>query len=132
MTVTSPLKKGFKQMLAEANAVIETISVQDALRLVDNSSSLFVDFREAQEIASGMARERYMRRAAFLEFLANPESPMHKRELASAQRLILYCATGGRSSLAAKTLKDIGYTGVYSMAGGIAAWKTANGPLTGV
>jgi len=131
MTVTAPLKKGFKQMLAEANAVIETISVHDALGLVGDSSVLFVDIREAYEIATGVMPGALHAPRGFLEFLADPESPMHKRELAGAQRLILYCATGGRSSLAAKTLTDMGYTGVFSMAGGVAAWKIANGPLTG-
>ncbi len=131
MTVTAPLKKGFKQMLAEANATIETISVHDALGLVGDPDVLFVDIREAHEIATGVMPGALHAPRGFLEFMADPESPMHKRELANAQRLILYCATGGRSSLAAKTLMDMGYTGVLNMAGGIAAWKSANGPLTG-
>ena len=66
----------------------------------------------------------------FLEFMADPECPMYKRGLGGAQRLILYCATGGRSSLAAKTLMEMGYTDVFSMAGGLAAWKAGDGPLT--
>ena len=132
MTATAPLKKGFKQMLAEANAVIETISVHEALALVDDPSVLFVDIREAHEIAAGVMPGALHAPRGFLEFMADPECPMHKRELGSAQRLILYCATGGRSSLAAKTLTEMGYTDVFSLAGGIAAWKAANGPLTGV
>jgi rhodanese-related sulfurtransferase len=132
MAATAPLKKGFKQMLAEANAVIDTISVHDALKLVGDSSVLFVDIREAHEVSADMALGALHAPRGFLEFLADPESPMHKRELSSAPRLILYCATGGRSALAAKTLLDMGYTGVFNMAGGMAAWKAANGPLTAV
>ncbi len=130
MTATAPLKKGFKQMLAEANAVIETISVHDAVGLVDDPSVLFVDIRESHEVALGKTPGAFHAPRGFLEFLADPESPMHKRELSSAQRLVIYCATGGRSALAAKTLVDMGYTGVVNLAGGIAAWKAANGPLT--
>jgi rhodanese-related sulfurtransferase len=130
MTVATTMKKGFKQMLAEANAVIETISVHDARDLVDDSSVLFVDIREAHEIATGVIPGALHAPRGFLEFMADPECPMHKRELAGAHRLILYCATGGRSSLAAKTLMEMGYSDVFSMAGGLAAWKAANGPLT--
>ena len=130
MTLQQPLKKGFKQMLAEANAVIETISVHDARDLVDKPAVLFVDIREAHEIVTGVIPGALHAPRGFLEFMADPESPMHKRELGGAQRLILYCATGGRSSLAAKTLMEMGYTDVFSMAGGLAAWKAGNGPLT--
>jgi rhodanese-related sulfurtransferase len=130
MSLIPPLKKGFKQMLAEANAAIDAISVHDALALLGDPAVLFVDVREAAETASGMASGAFHAPRGFLEFLADPESPMHKPELARAKRLIVYCATGGRSTLAAKTLIDMGYSNVSNLAGGMAAWKAANGPLT--
>jgi len=61
-----------------------------------------------------------------LEFHAGPESPAYITSFETEKRLILYCGTGGRSALAAKTLIDMGYPEVSSLAGGYAAWKAAN------
>ncbi|MGO8739597.1 rhodanese-like domain-containing protein [Rhodoblastus sp.] len=131
MTLKQPLKKGFKQMLAEANAFIETISVHDALPLVGEKSVLFLDVREAFELEKGEIQGALHAARGFLEFFADPESTMHKPEMARADRIILYCATGGRSALAAKMLVDMGYDleRVFNLAGGFEAWKAANGPI---
>lgn len=124
------LKKGFKQMLAEANAQIETISVRDALALVGDPNTIFVDIRHADEReATGAVAGALHAPRGFLEFFADPESPMHKPELGSGKRLILYCASGGRSALAAKTLQDMGVPRVSHIAGGFTAWKEAGGAL---
>ena len=61
-----------------------------------------------------------------LEFHADPESTAHIRALDPSKRIVLYCGTGGRSTLAAKTLQDMGFTDVVSLAGGFAAWQVAN------
>lgn len=126
-----PLKKGFKQMLAEANAVIDTIPVQHALGLVHDSSVQFVDIRDQTErAANGSIPGAVHAPRGLLEFIADPESPLHKPELASGKRLVLFCASGGRSALAAKTLKDMGLANVSHVAGGFTAWKTAGGKVT--
>ena len=130
MTMIRPLKKGFKQMIAEANAAIETISVHDARALVGDPTVLFLDVREAQEFAAGAAPDALHAPRGFLEFYADPELPMHKPEFARADRIVVYCASGGRSTLACKTLVDMGFEKVFNLAGGIAAWKAANGPIT--
>ncbi len=125
----APLRKGFKQMLAEANATIETIDVRHALALVGDPSIQFVDIREANEIEqTGTLPGAAHAPRGFLEFLADPECPMHKRELAG-RKLVLFCASGGRSTLAAKTLQDMGINDVCHIAGGIAAWSAAGGPI---
>jgi len=61
-------------------------------------------------------------------FIADPEAPMHDPALSSGKRLVLYCASGGRSALAAKTLRDMGIANVCHMAGGFGAWVEAGGP----
>jgi hypothetical protein len=129
LTLTRPLKKGFKQIMAEANAVIDQIAVHDALALVGAPNVLFVDVREAHEIASGLVPGAFHAPRGFLEFLADPDCPMHKPQLAQADRILVYCASGGRSTLAAKTLIDMGYSNVVNLSGGMAAWKAANGPV---
>jgi rhodanese-related sulfurtransferase len=130
MTLIRPLKKGFKQMIAEANAAIETISVHDAMALVGDVSVLFLDVREAHELSAGVTPGAMHVPRGFLEFHADPESPMQKPEIARADRIVVYCASGGRSTLACKTLVDMGFGGVLNLAGGMAAWKAANGPVT--
>jgi len=121
--------RGFKQMLAEANAVIETISVADAQALVGNADVVFVDVRETVERqASGGIKDSVHVPRGFLEIIADPETPMHIDSLASGKRLVLYCGSGGRSALAAKTLMDMGLENVCHIAGGYGAWVEAGGP----
>jgi rhodanese-related sulfurtransferase len=122
--------KGFKQMLAEANAVVETISVQQALELANDTSVQFVDVREQVELnAGGTIPGAVHAPRGLLEFLADPESPSHKKQLSSGKLLILFCASGGRSALASKTLTDMGVLRICHIAGGFNAWKAANGPV---
>ncbi len=120
------LKRGFKAMLAEANAVIETISVQDLPYHLDDGQALLVDVRDlAERERDGAIPDSLHVPRGLLEFHADPESPAYKQELRPDRRLILYCGSGGRSALAAKTLHDMGYTEVASLAGGYAAWRKA-------
>ena len=121
--------RGFKQMLAEANAMIETISVEDAQALVGNADVVFVDVRETVERQkSGGIKDSVHVPRGFLEIIADPETPMHIDSLASGKRLVLYCGSGGRSALAAKTLIDMGLENVCNIAGGYGAWVEAGGP----
>ena len=120
---------GFKQMMAEATAEIETISVPDALTLVGDDSTLFVDVRESaeREASGGIAGSIHAPRG-FLEFLADPEGPMHDEAFASGKRLVIYCGSGGRSALASQTLLRMGVENAVNLAGGFQAWNEANGP----
>jgi rhodanese-related sulfurtransferase len=121
------LKTGFKALLAQANAVIEVISVQDFQYLQDEPDIVIVDVRDANErerdgaIPGSVHAPRGM-----LEFHADPECPAHIPALDPTKRLILYCGTGGRSALAAKTLQDMGFEDVTSLAGGFDAWRQAD------
>ena len=122
------LKRGFKALLGQANTEIETVSVEDAKTLVNSEDVLFVDVRETQEVQNtgGLPGHVHVPRG-LLEFLVDPESPMHKPELSSGKRLVVYCASGGRSALAAKTLQDMGVENVGHIAGGFTAWIEAGG-----
>jgi len=120
------LKRGFKQMLAEANAVIETVSVQDLGYLLDDPDVVLVDVRETVERErDGLIPGSVHAPRGLLEFQADPESPAYNTELRPEDRIILYCGSGGRSALAAKTLLDMGYAEVASLAGGFEAWRSA-------
>jgi rhodanese-related sulfurtransferase len=65
-----------------------------------------------------------------LEFWADPASPYHRPEFDPARRTVLYCASGGRSALAARTLQSLGYVDVAHLDGGIKSWKQAGHPTT--
>ncbi len=120
------LKRGFKEMLAEANAVIVTVSVQDLPYLLEDDDVVLADVRDTVEREQeGLIPGSVHVPRGLLEFLADPDSLIYNEALNPDRRIILYCGTGGRSALAAKTLLDMGFTDVASLAGGYAAWRLA-------
>jgi len=128
------MPKGFKDYLAEANAQVETCSVQDALRLHGRDEWVFVDVRDGGEVEqSGRIPGAVHASRGLLEFRIDPTSPMHDQALAPNQnkRFVFYCGTGGRSALAAHRATEMGLGEVISMAGGFNAWKAADGPIEG-
>ena len=116
------------QLIGEALAEVASISVDEALALVDGGDAVFVDVRERAEHTAGAIVGAVAAPRGFLEFVADPASPMHNPALSSGKRLVIYCASGGRSALAAKTLQDMGYAGVANLTGGFHAWTEAGGP----
>lgn len=121
------MKRGFKQMLAEANAAIETVSVQDLAYHLESPDVVLVDVRDkAERDSDGEIPGSVHVSRGMLEFSADPESPVYNTALTPDRRLILYCASGGRSALAAKTLLDMGYPEVASLVGGYQAWQSSN------
>jgi rhodanese-related sulfurtransferase len=120
------LKRGFKAMLAEANAVIETVSVADLAYHLEDKEAVLVDVRETveRELEGTIPGSVHAPRG-LLEFKADPESPVYLDALRPDRPIILFCGTGGRSALAAKTLLDMGYEDVSSLAGGYEAWRAA-------
>ncbi len=123
------LTRGVRRMVAEAEAAVESVSAEEAIAELNGSDAVFVDVREPGEYAKGAIPGALPVPRGLLEFIADPESSMHKRELSAGRRLIVYCATGGRSALAAKTLKDMGIGRAANLAGGIAAWRKKGGPV---
>src|ERR1700730_5100661 len=124
------LKHSAKQLIAEADAQIPTLAAKEALALVDDPDVVFVDVRETIERQrTGGVKGSVHAPRGLLEFYADPESSMHQPALSSGKRIILYCAAGGRSALAAKTLDDMGIANVSHLAGGFTAWREAGGPI---
>lgn len=122
--------KGFKALIAEANASIRTISVQDAIALMDAEDVVFLDIRESAERQNGGSiRGAVHAPRGFLEFIVDPEGPMHKPQIEAEKTLVLFCASGGRSTLAARTLQEMGFGDVCHIAGGFQAWQQAGGDI---
>ena len=122
--------KSLKELVSEANRHIETISAEDALALSKKTGVLFVDVRESEELqkTGKIAGALHVPRG-MLEPQVDPTSPMHKLALNESETLVLYCATGGRSALAAKTLKDMGVENAVNVAGGFPALQNAGLPV---
>jgi len=116
------------QLIGEALAEVASVSVDEALALVDGGDAVFVDVRERAEHDAGAIAGAVAAPRGFLEFIADPTSPMHNPALSAGKRLVIYCASGGRSALATKTLQDMGYSDVANLTGGYQAWTGAGGP----
>jgi len=124
------MKKGFKQLIADANSEVKTWTTADAIAAVGRGDVAFIDIREPDELArDGMIPGAEPAPRGMIEFYADPDSPYHKPVFSSGKTLVLYCASAGRSALAAKTLKDMGLDNVAHVAGGFKAWTAANGPV---
>ncbi|MCP4329884.1 MAG: rhodanese-like domain-containing protein [Alphaproteobacteria bacterium] len=121
--------KGFQQLMAEANAAVPTIDVAEAMSTHQDGDAIFVDVRETEEWMQGRIPGAVHAPRGFLEFIADPASPMHKPELSSGKRLMIYCGSGGRSVLATKTLADMGLDKVANIAGGFQAWVGTGGDI---
>src|SRR6266478_7447301 len=107
-----------RDMLAAANATVPRIQATDLRRLCTEANVLIVDVRDAPELtASGKVKGAVNVSRGMLEFRADPESPYHNPAFDKDKTVLVYCASGGRSALVGKTLKDFGYATVYNIGG---------------
>lgn len=117
-----------KSLMETANAAVPRISMEDAKALI-NKGALVVDVRDAPEVEkSGKIAGAVHVSRGMLEFRADSASPYHDKSFDASRPVILYCASGGRSALSAKTLKDMGYSKVYNL-GAFKDWAENGGPV---
>lgn len=118
------------EMVAAAKQRVENLTVDQVAREIESGDALLVDLREPEErtqnggIAGAVSAPRGM-----LEFWADPTSPYHRPEFDPGRRVILMCASGGRSALASDTLRALGYADVAHLDGGLKAWQEAGRPV---
>lgn len=122
------MAKTAAEMVAEARARTEDLSPDQVVKEIADGA-VVVDIREPHERAAGAIPGTVAAPRGMLEFYADPASPYHKQEFDPESRVILHCASGGRSALAADTLKALGYTNVAHLGGGFGAWKEAGNPV---
>ena len=115
------------EMVGQAMAQIESVSPKDAFDEMTTDHVVFLDVREPVEWEHHIAGAVQVPRG-LLEFAADPASPRHKPELDPTRRVIVYCRSGVRASLAALTLKTLGYEHAANLEGGFSAWKEAGLP----
>ncbi|RTL95684.1 rhodanese-like domain-containing protein [Ancylobacter aquaticus] len=124
------MKKGYKQLLAEAEAVVTAIEVAEAASLQGAEDVVFVDLRDPRERErEGAIPGAFSCPRGMLEFWIDPESPYAKPVFAGDKRFVFFCASGWRSALATKTAQDMGLEKVSHLKGGFTAWKAAGGAV---
>jgi rhodanese-related sulfurtransferase len=124
------IKKGVKELVAEANAEIQTITARDALKLKDDPNALLVDLRDIRELTrDGRVPGAFHAPRGMLEFWVDPESPYYKEIFGSGKKFVFFCAGGMRSALAAQAVQRMGLEPVCHIEGGFRAWKEAGGPV---
>ena len=117
------------QLVAEARQRVAELTPAQVAAEVERGQALLVDLREPGERAeSGAIAGAVHAPRGMLEFYADPSSPYHRPEFDPQRRVILHCASGGRSALAADTLRQLGYGDVAHLGGGLKAWKEAGLP----
>ncbi len=118
-----------KQMLEAANAVVPKITPAQAQAMIGKGNTLVVDVRDAGEVEkSGKVKGAVNVSRGLLEFRADPESAYLDNNFANDNTVILYCASGGRSALSGKALKDLGYADVYNL-GAFKDWAESGGAV---
>lgn len=118
-----------EEMVATARGSVEAVSVT-AIEAEISAGAVLVDLREEDELrVEGWIDGSVWAPRGMLEFWADPTSADHRFEFQPDRRIVLYCAWGGRSALAADTLRRMGYERVAHLEGGLRAWKEAGQPL---
>jgi rhodanese-related sulfurtransferase len=122
-----------RTLVADATAKIKTLSAPEAVGLFEDTSVVFVDLREQEEIdASGRIPGSVHVPRGLLEFYIDPSTSMHLPVFGSGKRIVFYCAGGGRSALATARAMEMGLTNVAHVGGGFRAWREAGGPVEAV
>jgi rhodanese-related sulfurtransferase len=115
--------------MSAARAAVPGITPTDAAALVKSAGALIVDVRDGTEVkASGKVKGALAVSRGMLEFRADPGAPTYNTEFRKDRPILLYCASGGRSALAGKTLRDMGFTDVRNL-GGFKDWVDSGGEV---
>ncbi len=123
MSQSATVPRTSAQMVAEARSRVECLNPEQVARELDHGA-LLVDLRENEErIENGIVAGAIHAPRGMLEFWADPTSAYHRPEFDPSQRIVLYCASGGRSALAADLLHRMGFRKVAHLEGGLKAWK---------
>jgi len=119
--------KSSQSLVSEAMEIVKTISPEEALNLVNENKCNLVDIRDKIELDRlGRIENSYNISRGLLEFSIHPDSVfVQQHKIDPNKEIVLFCAAGGRSALAAKTLKEMGFKNVSHVAGGFGAMQNS-------
>jgi len=123
---------GLMDFVKAARSRVNELGPAEVERMIAEREDLLVlDVRESSEHEQGHLPKAMLVPRGILEAAADPGYPKHVPELVAARErpVVTYCATGGRSAMAAAVLEMMGFDEVYSLAGGIAEWDKAGLPM---
>lgn len=124
------MKIGIKELVAQAEAKIETISAAEAIAKANSPETVLVDLRDIRELArEGKVPGAFHAPRGMLEFWVDPDSPYHNEIFSSGKEFIFFCNKGWRSALATATVCDMGLSPVCHIDGGFTAWVEAGGAV---
>ena len=121
--------KTLELLLQEANNEIKRLSFDESLSFISESNTVIIDVREESEVHNlGLIKNAIHIPRGILEFKLIPNSPNNPVKIDDSTKILVYCAGGYRSALAAKTLKDLGFKNVYNL-GGYSEWVDNGGDI---
>ena len=121
--------KSIESLLFEANKEIERLSFDDSMKIINNQHTVIIDVREESEVNNlGIIKNAIHIPRGLLEFTLVPNSSNNPVKIDENTKILVYCAGGYRSALAAKTLKDLGFKNVYNL-GGYSEWIDNGGDI---
>ena len=124
------LKVGYKQLVAEAEAQVETVGVGELLSAEQREVLLLIDLRDIRELwREGTIPGSVHVPRGMLEFWVDPESPYFHKAFQEPRPLVLFCNKGWRSAMAAAVCQRMGLSDVRHLQGGFEAWVAAGGEV---
>ena len=121
--------KTLEKLLIEANDLVKRLSFEESINLIKNSKVVIIDVREESEVYNlGLVKNAIHIPRGLLEFKLSPNSPNNPVLIDDETNILVYCAGGYRSALAAKTLLDLGFKNVYNL-GGFQEWIQSGGEI---
>ena len=121
--------KTLEKLLIDANDLVKRLSFQESINLINNSKVVIIDVREESEVYNlGLVKNAIHIPRGLLEFKLSPNSPNNPVLIDDDTNILVYCAGGYRSALAAKTLLEIGFKNVYNL-GGFQEWVSSGGEI---
>ncbi len=120
-------------MVAEVDETVESLTVAELRAELDDERTVLVDIRDIREVwIEGSIPDAEHAPRGMIEFWADPETDYYKPFFDPENRYVLYCNEGGRSALAAESLREMGYPDVAHLDGGFTAWQAADAPTVDV
>ena len=121
--------KTLESLLENANKEVKRLSFEESLSMINESNSIIIDVREESEVNNlGIIKNAIHIPRGLLEFTLVPNSSNNPVKIDDNTNILVYCAGGYRSALAAKTLKDLGFKNVYNL-GGYSEWVDNGGDV---
>ena len=121
--------KSLEELLIEANDLVKRLSYDESVDLISNTHTVIIDVREESEVYNlGLIKNAVHIPRGLIEFKLSPNSPNNPVLIDDNTNILVYCAGGYRSALAAKSLLDLGFKNVYNL-GGFQEWVASGGEI---